>query len=139
MNNDITKSGTQDENIQLSLPVNAAYVSAARLTASSIANRMLFDIDEIEDIKAAVSEACTFVIKNLPQDVKSDFKIVFSIKNDVLVISIGTPVKIKFESTDEEMSLVMIKALMDKFNYKNELENNFEIIMEKKHKAVLFD
>ena len=43
------------ESVELTLPINAAYISAARLTASSIANRLGFGIEEVEDIKTAVS------------------------------------------------------------------------------------
>ncbi len=46
------------ENITLSLPSKAEYVSVARLTASVIANNMGFNIEEVEDIKVAVGEAC---------------------------------------------------------------------------------
>jgi serine/threonine-protein kinase RsbW len=42
----------------MSLPNKPEYVSVARLTASVVANNMGFDIEDIEDIKVAVGEAC---------------------------------------------------------------------------------
>ncbi len=135
MNNDNNKI----ENIQLSLPINAAYVSAARLTASSIANRMVFDIDEIEDIKAAVSEACTFFIKSLPTDDKNNFTIMFSVEKGALKIVIGANMSISQDLSDEEMGLLMIKALMDEFEITNGENNNIIITMVKKHKELSFD
>jgi serine/threonine-protein kinase RsbW len=45
------------DEIKLSLPAKPEYVSVARLTASAVAARIGFDIDAIEDFKAAVSEA----------------------------------------------------------------------------------
>lgn len=48
--------------INISLPSKPEYVSVARLTASYIASQMNFDIEEIEDIKLAVGEACNNVV-----------------------------------------------------------------------------
>ncbi|MBN2258953.1 MAG: ATP-binding protein [Clostridiales bacterium] len=46
------------DKISLSLPNKPEYVSIARLTASVLANNIGFDIEDIEDIKVAVGEAC---------------------------------------------------------------------------------
>lgn len=46
------------ETISVSLPAKSEYVSIARLTASVLANKVGFDIEDIEDIKVAVGEAC---------------------------------------------------------------------------------
>ena len=48
--------------VKLSLPAIDSYVAVARLTVSGIASRMNFSIEDIEDIKVAVSEACTNVV-----------------------------------------------------------------------------
>ena len=80
----VNKQSEDQDLIQLSLPLNAAYVSAARLTASSVANRMGFSTDEIEDIKAAVSEACTFIIKKAPAVPTGNFVIQFHMSNALM-------------------------------------------------------
>jgi serine/threonine-protein kinase RsbW len=124
----------EQESIQLSLPLNAAYVSAARLTASSVANRLGFGTDEIEDIKAAVSEACTFIIKkNL--DHKENFQIQFRMDKNKLSIKIQTQGELL--SDPGEMSLIMIKALMDQFSI-DMIEKDSIISMVKSHKEELF-
>ncbi|WP_044298812.1 ATP-binding protein, partial [Clostridioides difficile] len=48
----------------MEITTNPDYVSIIRLTAFGIANKMGFPIDDIEDIKVAVSEACTNAIKH---------------------------------------------------------------------------
>lgn len=129
---------SEKDRIQLSLPVNAAYVSAARLTASSVANRMGFDIDEIEDIKAAVSEACTYTIKKLSINNNENFSIMFFLKQDVLEISIETKADLEMETQEEEMSLIMIKALMDEMEVDCQEDGYISIKMVKRHQASLF-
>ncbi|GHV38816.1 histidine kinase [Clostridia bacterium] len=124
----------KEDSIVLSLPINPAYVSAARLTASSIANRIGFDIDEIEDVKAAVSEACTYIIKNAPNNNQEFFKIIFAIKEVTMTIRIECAQKFPEVNFDEEMGLLMIKALSDDFVIK--AEETLFLSVSKSHKRM---
>ena len=47
------------ETIKMEISANPEYVSIIRLTTSGIANKVGFCIDDIEDLKVAISEACT--------------------------------------------------------------------------------
>lgn len=134
----MNKETVRSENIELSLPLNAAYVTAARLTASSIANRMGFDVDEIEDVKAAVSEACTLVIKKaLTKD--ETFKIVFGIGDGKLKFRLTSKAKIDNRSLDDELGVLMIKSLMDNIEIICDEREPFEITMSKAHKDKFFE
>jgi len=128
----------KDENIELLLPCNAAYVSAARLTASSIANRLKFALDEIEDIKAAVSEACTFIIKESSAENKREFKITFLLKKDALQITISCSISLSERGNENEMGIHMIKALMDYFEIKSNRDGTASLVMRKDHRADSF-
>jgi serine/threonine-protein kinase RsbW len=119
--------------IKLSLPANAAYVAAARLTASSIAKRMDFDIDAIEDIKAAVSEAFTYVIKEYTLKEGELIEIAFALSPDVLDVTLVTPGKLVAQPKDE-MSFIMIRALMDSFNVAKDSEDGADCIKITMHK-----
>jgi len=128
-----------NEQIKLTLPINAAYVSAARLTASSVANRLNFDIEEIEDIKVAVSEACAYIIRESSFNSNRDFKIEFDLSADKIKITLSVDVNDnKFEVDDNEMSLLVIKAVMDSFAINCE-NGVFNMIIEKKHIQTSFD
>ncbi len=48
--------------LKFSIPGKPDYVGVVRLAVSSVANRAGFDIEAIEDIKVAVSEACNNAI-----------------------------------------------------------------------------
>ncbi len=102
--------------IELGLPINPAYVSAARLTASSIANRMGFNIEEIEDIKAAVSEACTYLIKRNLHSNSKMFQIQFRLIDNTLEINLTSEKPSESENIydDDTLGIMMIEALMDK-------------------------
>ncbi|HEX4190208.1 MAG TPA: ATP-binding protein [Marmoricola sp.] len=47
---------------EVRLPAETAYVAVLRMAASGIAARLDFTLDEIEDLRMAVSEACSLVL-----------------------------------------------------------------------------
>jgi serine/threonine-protein kinase RsbW len=53
---------SQNELVELRVPSRPEWVALARLAAATVANRLRFSIEEIEDVKLAVAEACTAVI-----------------------------------------------------------------------------
>ncbi len=50
--------------VELRIPCRAEWVALARLAAAAVANRLRLSIEDIEDIKLAVAEACTAVIQH---------------------------------------------------------------------------
>ncbi len=56
--------------VELRLPVDSAYVSVLRATTVSLAARLDFTIDDIEDLRIAVGEASAMVLPSA--DVGSD-------------------------------------------------------------------
>jgi serine/threonine-protein kinase RsbW len=54
------------ELVELRVPSRAEWVALARLAAATVANRLRFSIEELEDVKLAVAEACTAVIQHEP-------------------------------------------------------------------------
>ncbi len=74
--------------IKLSVPNKPEYVSVIRLTATGIANRMGFDIEKIEDIKVAISEACTNAITHGKCKEETNFHIDFYADEEKITISV---------------------------------------------------
>ena len=123
---------TSPEIIELTLPVNSAYVSSARLTASSISNRMGFDIDDIEDIKAAVSEACIFIISKCMDSEETKFHLKFTILDNSILISLTSNTNNNASSSLDENDLGMkvIQTLMDEVEIED-TEGLYKISMKK--------
>lgn len=121
---DQMKVNTKDRDlIKLSVPNKPEYVSIIRLTAAGIANRMGFDIEKIEDIKVAISEACTNAITHGICQEEENFNIDFSTDDEKLVISVYDNGKgflskhIKAPDLQElkegGLGIFIIKSLMD--------------------------
>lgn len=73
------------ETIKMEISSNPEYVSVIRLTTSGIANKVGFCIDDIEDLKVAISEACTNAIKHSLDD---KFIVIYSIIENGLTIEV---------------------------------------------------
>lgn len=108
------------EIVSMNMSANPNFVSVVRLTASGIASRMGFTLDDIDDLKVSISEACTNAIKHSEQD---NFDVNFYIYEDKLTIEVidkgvGYDENLVEEPdlTDPKTSglgLFIIKTLMD--------------------------
>ncbi len=109
--------------IELSIPHRSEYVSLIRLTVASIANRMGFDVEEIEDIKVALSEACSNAIKHGGCAEDENFTVQFTREQKRLLISVADSGKgYSVESVEPPnteilneggLGIFIIKSLMD--------------------------
>jgi serine/threonine-protein kinase RsbW len=55
-------TGARRADVELRLPADSAYVSVLRTTSAGLAARLDFTIDDIEDLRMAVGEACALVL-----------------------------------------------------------------------------
>ena len=111
------------ETIKMEISANPEYVSIIRLTTSGIANKVGFWLDDIEDLKVAISEACTNAIKHSLED---RFTIIYTMIEKGLTIEIidnGKGYNTKEVSEpdldnlkESGMGLFIIESLMDKVN-----------------------
>jgi len=119
------------DNVILVLPAKSEYVSTARLTVSSVANRIGFNIDEIEDIKVAVSEVCNLILSKASDEI-GQYKISFRIYKDKLEVTF-TGYEMNFDcfngEIENEYSLYIMKALMDSVELCND---EHSIVMSKR-------
>jgi len=128
------------ENITLSLPSKAEYVSVARLTASVIANNMGFNIEEVEDIKVAVGEACNNAVLHGKCD-QDRFNLNFVIDGQIFMVEVrDTGNGFDFEEYTEPdlmnprengLGLFIMKSLMDEVEVTSTVEDGTCIKMVK--------
>ena len=112
--------------ISMNMSVNPDFVSVIRLTLSGVASRIGFSLDDIEDMKVCVSEACTNAIKHSK---KEEFQVKFYVYPDRLTIevlddgigydvdSLASP-DLKNPKTSG-LGIFIIKTLMDEVEIKS--------------------
>jgi len=104
-----------NDTVELILPFKPEYVSTARLVASSLSNRVGFDIEVIEDIKVSISEVCSKIV-NIGSDVSDTYKIIFNIslkELNVIFCCEDTSLKCIFDKERDRLAVDIINALMD--------------------------
>lgn len=100
--------------INLSIPRKPDYISLVRLTTSGIAHSMGLNIEDIEDIKVSIGEAC---INALSLNNMEKIDLVFEVEEDRFCIKVNNvkeniPNELD-ESKERELGLLIIKSLMD--------------------------
>ena len=80
-------SGAGRDVVTLRLPAVGAYLSVLRTATASLASRLDFTIDDIEDLRIAVDEACAML---LPRAVAgADLECSFELTSDAIGVSVG--------------------------------------------------
>ncbi len=102
---------TSRDTISLSIPKKPEYMSLIRLTTMGIGQQANLSIDEIEDLKVSVSEACVHIMKI---DSLEEVKIKFTIDEGKIVVDIDNVEKEEASRSDEaRLGLLIVEALMD--------------------------
>jgi serine/threonine-protein kinase RsbW len=77
------------DTLTLSVPGRAEYVSTVRLAVSSLAAKSGFDIEAIEDIKVAVSEACSNILCHSKIGEGHIYRVACTVHDDRLEITVA--------------------------------------------------
>lgn len=123
------------DNFKLTVPGKPEYVGAVRLAISSVANNAGFDIEAIEDIKVAVSEACTNIVQHgkagAERGEQIEYKVDCEICDDRLCISVEDDGEGYDTSNYKEpdlpseeaggLGIFIIRALMDEVEVESEI------------------
>ncbi len=104
--------------IKLTVPSKIEYISLIRLTASSLANNMNLNIEEIEDIKVCISEACVNILNF---STTKEINIIFKLDEEGISINIESvleDIRDDLEHSKQgKMGLLIINSLMDKVEF----------------------
>jgi len=124
--------------VELKIPGRAEWVAVARLAVAAVASRLRFSVDEIEDIKLALAEACTNAIQSAGgQDAG-----VIDAREDELRVTVrdaGAGIHLEpvrsgglDEGRTEELGVFLIRALMDSVDYTSDPRRGTELVMIKR-------
>lgn len=100
--------------IELKIPNKPDYVGVIRLTTSSIASKMGLNIEEIEDVKVSIAEACINALGK-----SENFIIRYELYSDRLEIFVEDVREVcsKDDSKEKELGIFIIKSLMDEVEF----------------------
>ncbi len=132
--------------VSITIPSSSEFVGVVRLALSGIATRMNFSIEEIEDIKIAISEACTNAVQHAYPNSTGTIEITALIHEDKLEIEVhdtGTGFHTNVLGSPEQkeksekklglgLGLTFIKNLMDEAHVQSEPGKGTTIRMAKR-------
>lgn len=135
--------------VSLTVPALAEFVGVVRLAVSGIAARLNFAIEEIEDIKVAVSEACTNAIQHAYGATPNGDEIIeikayieggsleiivkdFGQGFDLSILGTSFQKKQSQEKMGLGLGLTFIKSLMDDTDFSSKIGEGTVIQMKKK-------
>ncbi|HVE99197.1 MAG TPA: anti-sigma regulatory factor [Mycobacteriales bacterium] len=75
------------DHVVLRLPATGAYLSVLRTATAGLASRLDFTIDDIEDLKIAVDEACAMLLPRAVADAELTCR--FELRPDVLDVAVS--------------------------------------------------
>ncbi len=130
--------------VEMTIPNISEFVGIVRLAVSGIATRMNFTIEEIEDIKIAVSEACTNCVQYAyDKDVLGQVEIhcfLYPDKLEIIVRDKGKGFDVQKALSEKKgelmpnklglgLGLTFIKSLMDEAEFHSEVGRGTTIRM----------
>ncbi len=83
----VSPSGSGRDLVVLRLPAAGAYLSVLRTATASLASRLDFTIDDIEDLRIAVDEACAMLLTQAMPG--ADLECSFELTADAIRIDVG--------------------------------------------------
>ncbi|MGE6632116.1 anti-sigma B factor RsbW [Bacillus sp. NPDC077027] len=92
--------------IEMKIPAKPEYVGIIRLTLSGVASRMGYAYEEIEDLKIAVSEACTNAVQHAYKSEESE----------------GGEVTVRFSVFEDRLEIIVADK-GDSFDFKQKQED----------------
>ncbi len=81
--------------VLLVVPADGSYLAVLRTATAGLAARLQFTLDEIEDLRIAVDEACAILLAVAPAQTEVTSE--FSVTDEALSIEVSVPVKGKAE------------------------------------------
>ena len=109
--------------LRFSMPGKPEYVQTARLAVGALACQQMFDVDQVEDIKLAVSEACKLISCHGNDMLPDQFSLTVEMIPDALQITVtdeGCHRCVGKEGKrclncpeDGNIALLVMKSLMD--------------------------
>ncbi len=125
--------------VELRIPSKAEWVGVARLAVAGIASRLQFSIEDIEDLKLAVAEACTNCIQHASAG--ESVAIICQIFTEKIVVTVedtgggANAVDLAPKRLGEPkvggLGVFLIRSLMDDVEYELNPESGTKLTMTK--------
>ncbi len=102
-------TATAADTVVLRLPAQGAYLSVLRTATASLASRLDFTIDDIEDLRIAVDEACAMLLSQAVAG--SDLTCTFALSGDAMAVEVSVPTLDGVQPSRDTFAWTVLTAL----------------------------
>lgn len=99
-----------NDQVVLRLPAASAYLSVLRTATASLASRLDFTLDDIEDLRIAVDEACALLLPHATDG--SDLECVFDLNSGELSVSVTVSTDAPAPIAQDSFAWTVLNALV---------------------------
>jgi serine/threonine-protein kinase RsbW len=99
-----------NDQVVLRLPAAGAYLSVLRTATASLASRLDFTLDDIEDLRIAVDEACALLLPHAVEG--ADLECVFDLGPNELSVSVTVPTDRPAPIAQDSFAWTVLNALV---------------------------
>src|SRR3954451_12404920 len=118
---DDTGATLQADMVTIKLPAAGAYLSVLRTATAGLAARLDFTLDEIEDLRIAVDEACAMLLASALAGATLDCE--FEVMADSLRVSVTVETDDGLEPSRDTFAWTVLSALAGEVDSSVDLEN----------------
>lgn len=130
VSSDSALSGAGRDVVTLRLPAAAAYLSVLRTATASLASRLDFTIDDIEDLRIAVDEACAMLlVQTVPG---ADLECSFELTGDAISVSVTVPTLDGQEPLRDTFAWTVLTALAGEVDSSVDAERRVTLSLRKR-------
>ena len=98
------------DQVVLRLPAESAYLSVLRTATASLASRLDFTLDDIEDLRIAVDEACALLLPHALEG--SSLECAFDLSPDALAVTVSVPTSEPVPIAQDSFAWTVLTALV---------------------------
>jgi len=123
-------SGASRDIVAIRLPAAGAYLSVLRTATAGLAARLDFTLDEIEDLRIAVDEACAMLLSTaLPG---ADLECEFELTSDSIRVAVSVTTLDGQQPSRDTFAWTVLSALAGDVDSSVDLENKVTIELQKR-------
>jgi serine/threonine-protein kinase RsbW len=116
--------------VTIKLPATGAYLSVLRTATAGLAARLDFTLDEIEDLRIAVDEACAMLLSQAVPGADIDCQ--FELDADVMRVAVSVLTQDGREPSRDTFAWTVLSALAGEVDASADVDNRVMISLQKR-------
>ncbi|GAA4636573.1 anti-sigma regulatory factor [Actinoallomurus vinaceus] len=116
--------------VTVRLPADSAYLSVLRTATAGLAARLDFNLDEIEDLRIAIDEACAMLLAQAVPG--TDLTCEFELSDDAMSISVSVLTVDGLEPSRDTFAWTVLSSLAGDVDAEVGVDDRVTIVMNKR-------